>query len=390
VALGIALLLVVQPWWFDRVAVAAAGAIGLSLIAAARWQLRWLPVIVLVIVGLGLRLSVVDHEASDVADVTGGAVRMMLAGFDPYGIGYVASRPAGAAFPYGPVALFWYLPFRNDPRLLEFLVSVGLMGYFGLRAANGRPLGLAIFAVAPPIVLAAMDGSNDTSAGLFLLLAIAVGVSRPMVGAAILALAVSFKAYAVAWVPAFLLWAGLPALLAFVGASIVAWSPVLFHWGVDSYLKSLAMAQQTHLRQAYWSLGSILEGIAPGFAPRFLETARYVVAGAIAIWGGRMVRSMDGVIIVGSVAFVVAQFGGYWGSYVYLGALVPLLCWRIDDWARLVLPELQRAYGRADVLGRRPAREPVEAPELAPRPVATVIQAVAPQRRSRPSRNATG
>ena len=389
-ALGIALVLAIQPWWFDRVAVASGGAIGLTLLAAARWQLKWLPVLVLIVVGIALRLSVVDHEASDVADVTGGAIRMMLAGFDPYGIGYMASRPVGAAFPYGPVALFWYLPFRDDPRLLEFLVSVGLMAYFGIRAANGRPIGLAIFAVAPPIVLATMDGSNDTSAGLLILLAIAVGVSRPLVGAAIFAVAASFKAYAVAWVPAYLLWAGLPALVAFVGASVVAWAPVLFHWGIDSYVKSLAMAQQTHLRQSYWSLGSVLDGIAPGLAPRFLETARYVVAGAIAVVGGRMARSMDGVIVVGSVAFLVAQFGGYWGSYVYLAALVPVLCWRIDDWVRIALPELQRAYGRADVLGRRPDRKPVEAPELAPRPVATVIQTVSPERRSRPSRNATG
>ena len=58
VALGIALVLAVQPIWPDRTAVAVAGAIALTLVAAARWQLRWLPVVVLVLCGLALRLSV--------------------------------------------------------------------------------------------------------------------------------------------------------------------------------------------------------------------------------------------------------------------------------------------------------------------------------------------
>ncbi len=390
-ALAIGLVLAIQPMWFDRVAIAVAGAIGLTLVAAARWQLKWLPVVVLVLCGISLRLSVFGHESSDVSDVTVTAIRMMTAGFDPYGIGYMTSRPMGAAFPYGPVALLWYLPFRTDPAMLEFIVSVGLLAYFGIRAANGRPIGLVVMALAPPLVLAAMDGSNDTSAGLFVLLAIALGVQRPALGAAALAVAVAFKPYAVAWVPAFLVWAGIPALVAFIGASLVAWAPVLFVWGPESYLRSLAMAQQTHMRQAYWSVAAILDGIMPGAAPRALETIRYVVAGGVAVIGARMVRSMDGVIVVGTLAFVLAQFGGYFGSYVYLAAVAPVLCWRVDDWLRMGLPELQRAYGRAELLGRRPAVAEADAPtELAPGRVAQVIVPVTGDQGSRPSRNATG
>ena len=274
--------------------------------------------------------------------------------------------------------------------MLEFLVSVALLCYFGLRAANGRPIGLVVMALAPPLVLAAMDGSNDTSAGFMILVAIALGVHRPALGAAALAVAVAFKPYAVAWVPAFLVWAGLPALLAFVGASLVAWGPVLFHWGIESYLRSLAMAQQTHMRQAYWSVAAILDGILAGAAPRALETIRYVVAGAVAVFGARLVRSMDGVIVVGTLAFVLAQFGGYFGSYVYLAAVAPVLCWRVDDWLRMGLPELQRAYGRAEVLGRRPALAEVEVtPEIKPSRVARAIGTSGDQG-SRPSRGATG
>lgn len=390
-ALGIGLVLAIQPMWFDRVAIAVAGAIGLTLVASVRWQLKWLPVVVLVLCGLALRLSVVGKEASDVADVTSHAIRMMTAGFDPYGIGYMASRPMGAAFPYGPVALLWYLPFRSDPALLEFIVSVGLLCYFGLRAGNGRPIGLVVMALAPPLVLAAMDGSNDTSAGLLILLAIALGARRPALGAAALAVAVAFKPYAVAWVPAFLAWAGLPALLAFVGASLVAWAPVLFHWGAESYLRSLAMAQQTHMRQAYWSFAAILDGILPGSAPRALETIRYVVAGGVALIGARFARSLDGVIVIGALAFVLAQFGGYWGSYVYLAAIAPVLCWRVDDWLRMGLPELQRAYGQAEILGRRPAlAEVTVATEPTPSRMVPAIETVAVDDGIKPSRKAIG
>ena len=212
-ALGIALVLALQPMWFDRVAIAVAGAIGLTLVGAVRWQLKWLPVVVLVLCGIALRLSVDGqgvvrrrgrHEQRHPHDGRRRSTRT--------GSAYMTSRPVGAAFPYGPIALLWYLPFRADPALLEFLVSVGLLCYFGIRAANGRPIGLAIMALAPPLVLAAMDGSNDTSAGLFILAAIALGVRRPVLGAAVLAVAVAFKPYAIAWVPAFFVWAGLPSV----------------------------------------------------------------------------------------------------------------------------------------------------------------------------------
>jgi hypothetical protein len=174
-----------------------------------------------------------------------------------------------------------------------------------------------------------------------------------VLGAALLAVAVAFKPYAIAWAPPLVLWAGLPSLLAFLGASIVAWSPVLFVWGPGSYLRSLAMAQETHLRQAYWSLGAIIDQFAPGALPRALETLRYFASGAIAVLGGRRVRSIDGVIVIGAIAFLVAQFGGYFGSYVYLAALAPILCWRVDDWLARGLPALSHAYGQVPGMAHR-------------------------------------
>ena len=369
VALGLALILAFQPMWYDRVAIAVVIAIGLTLALAARWQLRWLPVVVLIMCGIALRLAFIDREASDVADVTSAAILSALFDNNPYGVGYHVSRPAGAAFPYGPVALLWYLPMRWDPATLELLISIGLMGYFGLRAANGRPIGLAIFALAPPLVLAAVDGSNDTSAGLMIMAALIAGFSRPALGAALLAVAVAFKPYAGAWLLPMIAWAGLPVILAFGAASLIAWSPVIFVWGIESYLRSLAMAQETHLRSPYWSVAAIWDGIVPGAAPKALETIRYAVAGVAAVLGSLKVRSMDGVILVGTVVFVIAQFGGYFGSYVYIAAVAPILCWRVDDWVRMGLPELQRAYGFVPALGHRTHRSTLAPESTPPSPV---------------------
>lgn len=366
-ALGIALVLAIQPNWPDRTAVAVAGALALTMVAAARWQLRWLPVVVLVGCGLALRMATFHINGSDVSDVTKVAIMTVQYGGDPYGVGYITSRPVGAPFPYGPLVLLWYLPFVQDPRVIEFGVSLLLMLYFGLRAGKGRPLGLTIFALAPPLVLASVDGSNDTSAGLLILAALVVAVRRPVVGAAILAAAVAFKPYAIAWMPPLVLWAGIPSLLAFLVASVVVWSPVLFVWGPASYLRSLAMAQETHLRQAYWSLGAIVDSFAPGVG-RALETIRYFISGAVAVFAGRRVRSIDGVIVVGAIVFVIAQFGGYFGSYVYLGAVAPILCWRVDDWLRRGLPEVLRAYSEAPDIAHR-LRRPLAIPPIPALPV---------------------
>jgi hypothetical protein len=388
-ALGIALVLAIQPNWPDRTAIAVAGAIGLTLIAAARWQLRWLPVAVLVGCGIALRLAMFHTPGSDVADVTRVAIMTVQYGGDPYGVGFITSRPAGAPFPYGPLALLWYLPSLQDPTVLELGVSVALLLYFAHRAGNGRPVGLAIFALAPPLVLATVDGSNDTSAGLLILAALVVAERRPIAGAAILAAAVAFKPYAIAWAPPLFLWAGLSSMVAFVAASIVAWAPVLFVWGPGSYLRSLAMAQETHLRQPYWSLGAIFDAFSPG-AGRVLETVRYFLSGFIAVVGGWRVRSIDGVIVVGAIVFVVAQFGGYFGSYVYLAAVAPILCWRVDDWLRRGLPEVMRAYADVPDVAHR-LRRPAVVP-AGPRSVGAAMRSMPPtpaprHRGGRPTRN---
>jgi hypothetical protein len=342
-ALGLALALAIQPLWSDSVAAGVTFAIALTLLAALRWRLRWLPVVVLVGSGILLRVSMLAHRASDVSAVTGAAISVVLHGGNPYGFGYGVSVPPGAGFPYGPVDLLWYLPTRLAPNRMELLVSVLILLGLGLLALRGKPIGLAVYAIAPPLVLATIDGSNDTSAGFLILVSLVVAARRPAIGAGLLAIAVAFKPYALAWAPPLALWAGLPSIAAFVGVSLVAWSPVLFVWGVGPYLESLALAAHAHLHNAYWSLAAVWDALDPGGAPHALETLRYIPSGAIAVLGARRVRSLDGVIVVGLLSFLVAQFLGYFGSFVYLGAVAPIVCWRLDDWLATAIPGLVAA-----------------------------------------------
>jgi hypothetical protein len=272
------------------------------------------------------------HGGSDVMDVTAAAIGQVLSGGNPYGIGYAASRPAGAPFPYGPLALLWYAPVRADGWMLELVVSCVVLTLLALR---GRLLGLAIYALGPTLIATASDGSNDTSVGLVLLAAFVLGRRRPLLGAVLLAAAVALKPYAAAWLPAYLVWGGWAVAGTVAAVSLVLWSPVLLGWGIGSFLRSLQMANEVHALP-YWSLGTIYEAVTQQTAPReLLDQARLALGGLVAVATIRWSRSLDGVILAGTAVYLVTLFGGFWGTYAYFGAIAPILCWRIDDWLGL-------------------------------------------------------
>jgi hypothetical protein len=371
IALVVAAVLVTQPGLPGPMVLGTLAAIAVALLLSVRWRVAPLATAVLLVAGVALRASVQVHAGSDVLDVTAAAIREALAGGNPYGIGYGVSRPPGAPFPYGPLALLWYAPVQANGWQLELVVSCVVVTLLALR---GRLLGLAIYAFAPTLIATASDGSNDTSVGLVLLATFVVARRRPVIGAALLAVAVALKPYAAAWAPAFLVWGGWPVIATFVGASLVLWSPVILAWGIGSFLRSLDMANAVHSRP-YWSLGAAYEALTHIRAPRAaLDGARIVLGTAAAIATLRWARasepapsgtdaqpsgtdaqpsgtdaqpsgsgaeapdpgrSLDGVILAGTLVYLVTLFGGYWGTYAYFGAIAPILCWRIDDWLGL-------------------------------------------------------
>ena len=328
-ALLVGLLLVVQPGGPTSVALLVMVVLLATLVASLAWRLESVAVVVLVGAGLALRIALKDQVGSDVFLVTQAAIERVLGGANPYGVGYAVSVPPGAPFPYGPLALAWYLPFASQPRLLELLVAGAILIALALR---GRILGLAVYATAPVLVSLTSDGSNDTSAGLFILVALAAAARRPLLGGVLLAIAAAFKPYALAWAPGLLWWGGSAAIAGFVVASAVAWLPVLLVWGPGSFFTSVRMADAVHAAP-YYSFGAIWEGMLKQPAPAELLDRVKVGLGALTAGIGlRFATSIDRVTVVGILVFLVTLYAGYWATFAYLAAIAPIVCWRLDDW----------------------------------------------------------
>jgi len=329
-ALIVALVGLLQSGTPPRVAVLSLIVVAVTLAASLRWRIGPMAVIVLLVVGVVLRLAP-PSGFSDVLVVSEAATREMLAGGNPYGHGFTESLPPGAPFAYGPLALLWYLPSLDDLGRMELLASFLVLGALAFR---GRPLGLAIYAVTPAFVVSATDGSNDTTAGLLILIALVVALRAPIAGGVLLALATAFKPYALAWLPGLIAYAGaVGPLLAFLAASAVVWLPALLAWGPESLLWSFRKADQIHA-QPYYSLAYALGS--PENVPKGLWQAIRIGAGVLlAAASFLLVRSAPSMIIVGTLVFGATLFLGWWGTFAYLAAVAPVLCWHVDDWLGL-------------------------------------------------------
>jgi hypothetical protein len=302
-----------------------------TLLISLRFQVAPLAVIVMAVAGLGVRIVLDGSGFSDVLTVTSAAIAQVLNGHSPWGVLYPESVPPGAPFPYGPIAIFWYLPFRETPRIME-LAGSGLI--LVLLALRGRPLGLAIFAFAPALGSLATDGSNDTSASLLILAASLVLQRSVFWGGVALAYAAAFKIYALAWLPALLWWGGLSALIGFGTASLVVWGPALLAWGPGAFMESFTLSQSLHA-QAYYSLGYALQGVGVQVDPGALERLRLVLGGIVAVVGARLARTGRAVVVAGLAVYLVTLYAGWWSTFSYLAAIAPLVCWHLEDWVGL-------------------------------------------------------
>ena len=348
-ALVVALLLALHSGFPTPTHVAFFIAIGIVLAIATRRSVGTATLLVLLIGGIAIRLAVSDRTGSDVLTVTKVAIDRVLAGLDPYGYDYRASNPPGAPFPYGPIAILAYMPFHQVAWLLE-LISASVVAV--ILALQGRLVGLAVFVAMPILVSTATDGSNDTTLGLLIFVAFLVAPRWPMVGGFGLALATGFKLSALAFVPGFIAWAGLRVGLVFAAGSLIAWAPVFTTWGVTSYLVSLRQANDIHGSTVTWSFGVLVDGLTRT-RQEILEQLKYVVGALVAVVGLRYRKSLDGVILVGIVVYLVTLYGGNWGSYAYLGGIAPLVCWRLDDWLGFErLPVIERLRDRFPILVR--------------------------------------
>ncbi|MBA2254579.1 MAG: hypothetical protein H0W07_05660 [Chloroflexi bacterium] len=316
------------------------------LALAIRWRVGLLAIAVLLVAGLSLRVVFFGAAFSDVLRVTIAAIDLVGRGGNPYGVGYEVTTPPGAPFAYGPLTLLWYLPFRGDPRVAEMIAAALILIALAVR---GRPLGLALYALTPILITTAGDGSNDTSAGLLLLIALIVASRVPRAGAVLLALAVAFKPYAAAWVPGLWAWAGGGVLLAFLAGFALTWGPAIFIWGPGSILESYLLADRIH-RTSYYSLGFLVEAsLGRKLEPGLFGVLRLAVGGLLAIFTWRWVRSSGGMVVTGALIYVATLFTGYWSTHAYVAAIAPIICWHVDDWLGL---GSQRVALPGDPLGK--------------------------------------
>ncbi|MFN8623829.1 MAG: hypothetical protein U0869_24065 [Chloroflexota bacterium] len=330
-----------------------------TLILTLRWHLPGLAVVVLVVAGVGLRVLAPYGGFSDVLQVVQAAVRLALAGGNPYGHGYAESFPPGAPYAYGPVALAWYAPAVDHIRTFELVVSCAMVVVLGLR---GRIVGLAIYAVLAPLLVTSGDGSNDTSAGILLLLALLVAVRSPIWGGFLIAIAAGFKPYAAAWLPPLLAYGGLVwPLIAFVAGSLLAWGVAALWWHPTPILESFRKADAVHATP-YYSLGWILGGA--NLMPEWAWQAFRLVLGAIvAVIGYFQVHTARSFIVTGAVIYLITLYTGWWSTFAYLAAMAPVICWHLDDWMGL---GDQRARLPGDPVGRLTARVDARWPVLHP------------------------
>jgi hypothetical protein len=288
------------------------------------------PTTLVALVGIGVILRLIRFRAveADPLTVTVAAINQALSGMSPYSIGPAGSLLGSSTFPYGPVSLAWYFPVQFEPRLMELAAATAVLVAL---AVWRRPLGLAIYASAPIFVLLATDGSNDTSAGLLILLALVVAERHARAGGAFLAVAAAFKPYAAAWLLPLVAWAGLLPLVAFLAASAVLWLPLLA-WGPGSFVGALHRAEDVHAA-SYYSLAAGLEQVLGRPMDKAMFGPLRLVLGlgtAIFVWVA--IRSHDAVVVGGSLVFLVTMYAGYWGTPAYLAAIAPILCWKVDGW----------------------------------------------------------
>lgn len=255
-----------------------------------------------------LRLAYVGIGFTDQIAVSQAAATRAFGGLSPYGVGYAETVPPGAPFPYGPLALVWWLP---GP-VIE-LVAATLLMLLLIRERSWLTLGL--FASVPFAVYLTTTGTNDYSPALLIAAALVAMRDRPYLGAGILAVAAALKPYALAWLPSLIGFAGWRAGLVMVGLSAVLWTPLLA-WGAGGFMRSIELSRSVH------PLGENALN---------LPVLRFAAVPIAAL--GFLAKHWEAAVLVGSAAFVVYLFPDRWASLGYWLAVGPITGIALERWA---------------------------------------------------------
>lgn len=269
----------------------------LVLLAARR------PLLAIFVAAVILRLAFVLVCCTDQIAVSQSAWERVISGLGgPYGVGYASTTPPGAPFPYGPLALVWWIP---GP-VVELGAAFAIMSVLAWQRAL---LTLAAFAVWQPSVSMTLVGVNDYSPSLLILVGMLALRWRPRIGAAVLALAAALKPYAFAWFVPAIGYGGVGVAAVLIGATAVLWSPLFLWWGgLAPFLKTVQLAEVAHPMP-----GQTLN----------LPVLRWLAVPLVAL--SLAARRWDDMVILGSAAFVIFLFLAHWASFSYWLAVLPIL-----------------------------------------------------------------
>lgn len=314
--------------------------LSVTTLLSLRFRLGWIALIVLFFVAIELRYAQFGVGFSDVPQAIRGALDEMVRGGNPYVPVPSTLRPP---FPYGPLALLWYLP-MHDPRLQELCVSLLVTT---LLAFRGEPMGLALWATAPLTVNLASDGSNDHTAAALLLVALLVLERAPRAGALLIGIAATFKIYALAWLPPIFFWAGAGAFSVGLAGAALLWVPAAIVWGLSNIVATFQAADAIH-KTPYFSLAEAVSRTRLHVAQTTFDLFRLIAGAATAVVLSPFVRTHRGVVIVGIAIYFVTLYAGFWSTPAYLIPIWLVVCWYVDA---TLGPQLSRIRWPSDPFG---------------------------------------
>ncbi len=265
-------------------------------------------------------------ETCDQMIVSRAALGVAVNGGNPYGFGYAESVPPGAPFPYGPLGLLTPV-FGQFGEFLAF-------GAVAVILAWQRALfTLVFFGASLQWVELGACGMNDMIPGLLVVSGLLLAERRRMVaGSLLVALSAGIKPYSFAWFPALIGYGGVTTAIVLIVTAGLAWLPVLM-WGPMSYLDSIKGAWIVQHRQEQNTIDMpILRVLAIPLAALSL-----------------LVRSWEGMVLIGAAIFVVMMTTDYWMSYGYWMVVLPPV--------GIVLERALRAFGAS--LREAAAQEPL-------------------------------
>jgi hypothetical protein len=271
----------------------------LPCLAAVAFRAR--PVFAATAIGIGatvLRLSYLGIGYSTQVDHARSAGQIALAGESPYG---ALIPTAGLAEPYvyGPLGLIWWQP----GVIIELLAAVAVTA---ILIRTGSWLTLAAYSGLPFSIYLTTTGVNDYSPGFLITVALLLLRARPVGGAVVLAIAAGVKPYAFAWFLSAIGYGRWRVLLTLGLTTGLVWSPLLV-WGPAALLRSLELHREVHPESANTVNIPILQWTAIPIA---------VV--------GVLFRRWEWAVLIGSAAFVVFLFFGWWASLGYWIAVLPV------------------------------------------------------------------